>query len=121
MVVDELQTAHAPGITIVEIHPVGYGYEPNYFENRFEDAFKRYNYLRIVKLEVVCSDKDLDRLVEIIRRVAHTGDAGDGMIFIAPVTNAIRIRDGRSGDEVLEEKSHFPAVDVLTANKGADS
>lgn len=47
-----LQAAGAPGISIVEIHPVGYGYEPNYFESRFEDPYKRYSYLRIVKLEV---------------------------------------------------------------------
>ena len=31
-IVAELQKADAPGITIVEVHPVGYGYEPNYFE-----------------------------------------------------------------------------------------
>lgn len=45
-VVNKLQDAGAPGITIVEVHPVGYGYEPNYFERRFEeDVLKRYQYL----------------------------------------------------------------------------
>jgi nitrogen regulatory protein PII len=87
-VVDELEQAGAPGITIVEIHPVGYGYEPNYFEERFEDAFKRYSCLRIVKVEIVCSDKDVKRLAGVIERVAHTGGEGDGMIFIAEGTKA---------------------------------
>lgn len=41
-VVENLQRAGAPGIGLVEIHPVGYGYEPNYFKLRYEDAFKRY-------------------------------------------------------------------------------
>jgi len=39
--VDRLTEAGAPGITIVEIHPVGYGYEPKYFEWDFVDAYKR--------------------------------------------------------------------------------
>jgi hypothetical protein len=42
-VVEGLEQAGAPGITIVEIHPVGYGYEPNYFGFQSEDAFKRYS------------------------------------------------------------------------------
>ena len=46
--VDELERAGAPGITIIEIHPVGYGYEPNYFGFRPEDAIKRYANLRVV-------------------------------------------------------------------------
>lgn len=40
--VAELERAGAPGITIIEIHPVGYGYEPNYFGFQTEDVFKRY-------------------------------------------------------------------------------
>lgn len=100
-VVDELQKAGAPGITIVEIHPVGYGYEPNYFEIRFEDVFRRYGCLRIVKLEVVCADRDLSRLVGAIRKTCATGEKGDGMIFVSDVTSVVRIRDGASGVEAL--------------------
>ncbi len=99
--VDELQRAGAPGITIVEIHPVGYGYEPNYFETRFEDAFKRYSYLRIVKLEVVCVDEEAEHLVEVIRKTCCTGQKGDGMIFIFDVPRAVRIRDGACGEAAL--------------------
>jgi nitrogen regulatory protein P-II 1 len=100
-VVDELQRAGAPGISIVEIHPVGYGYEPNYFETQFEDAFKRYSCLRIVKLEVVCTDRDLDRLVEGIRKICATGEKGDGMVFVSDVISAMRIRDGVRGEKAL--------------------
>jgi nitrogen regulatory protein PII len=60
--VDELERAGAPGITIIEIHPVGYGYEPNYFGFQSEDAIKRYADLRVVKLEVVCADQDWERI-----------------------------------------------------------
>ena len=100
-VVDALEKAGAPGITIVEIHPVGYGYEPNYFETRFDDAYKRYAYLRVVKLEVVCADRDLDRLLEVVRKASYSGIKGDGMIFVSEVCTAVRIRDGAAGEQAL--------------------
>ncbi len=103
-VVDELEKAGAPGITIVEIHPVGYGYEPNYFESRFEDAYRRYAYLNIVKLEVTCADRDVGRLVQAIRNGCWTGSKGDGWIFVTEVTMGIRIRDGASGEEALTKE-----------------
>lgn len=96
--VSALNEAGAPGITVVEVHPVGYGYEPNYFEPRFEqDVLKRYRYLEIVKLEVVCRERDLNKFLDVIEKECHTGGRGDGWIFVSKVTDAIRIRDGRRG------------------------
>lgn len=103
-VVDELEKAGAPGITMAEIHPVGYGYEPNYFEVRFEDAYKRYAYLRIVKLEVVCADHDVARLVQAIRNGCWSGSKDDGWIFITNVEMGIRIGDCASGEEALAQE-----------------
>lgn len=100
-VVEVLEKAGAPGITIVEIHPVGYGYQPNYFEAQFDDAFKRYRHLAVVKLEVVCAASDLDRLVGVMREACCSGAKGDGMIFVSDVSQAVRIRDGACGEEVL--------------------
>lgn len=101
--VDELMKAGAPGITIVEIHPVGYGYEPDYFGFQHQDAYKRYSHLSIVKLEVVCADRDTDRLTETIRTVCRTGDRGDGWIFVSEVSDAIRIRNGDRGERALAQ------------------
>ncbi len=101
--VNQLEAAGAPGITVVEIHPVGYGYKPNYFETHFKDALKRYSYMQIVKVEVVCADRDVDRLVATIEQVCHKGSQGDGWIFLTDVQKAIRIRDGASGEAPLLE------------------
>ena len=100
-IVAELQKADAPGITIVEVHPVGYGYEPNYFEPRFEDAFRRYGYLAIVKIDAVCRDEEVEQLVGIIGREGHSGAAGDGMIFVSDVCQAVRIRNGERDEAAL--------------------
>ena len=99
--VDGLERAGAPGITIVEIHPVGYGYEPNYFGFRPEEALKRYAHLCVVKLEVVCADQDWERLAKVIEDTCCTGGKGDGRIFVTDVIAAVRIRDGLRGDGAL--------------------
>jgi len=102
-VVKALEKAGAPGITIVEIHPVGYGYEPNYFDLAFEaeDIVKRYRNLSVVKLEIVCTDEEAGRLVNTICDAACTGSQGDGRIFVTDVAEAVRIRDRARGEGAL--------------------
>lgn len=115
--VNELEAAGAPGITVVEVHSVGYGYKANYFATHFEDALKRYDYVQIVKLEIACAEQDVDRLVGTIERVCRKGSQGDGWIFVTDVHKAIRIRDGAFGeapltqDRDLDETNRSLAVD----------
>ena len=54
-----------------------------------------------VKLEVVVRDGQVDKLVNTICDAAHTGRIGDGKIFVAPVSDAIRVRTRERGDEAL--------------------
>ncbi len=54
-----------------------------------------------VKLEVVVSDDDTERVIDVVRENAHTGTIGDGRIFVSQVNNAIRIRTGEEGDVAL--------------------
>ena len=60
-----------------------------------------------LKLECVVEDKDKPVVVETILKHARTGDVGDGKIFVLPVDEAIRIRTGEEGEEVLQ--AHEPA------------
>ncbi len=55
-----------------------------------------------LKLEIVVEDRDLSTIVETILRYARTGNVGDGKIFVIPVEEAIRIRTGEDGEEVLQ-------------------
>jgi nitrogen regulatory protein PII len=55
----------------------------------------------VVKLEVVCDDRDVERLVQAIEQECCTGGKGDGRIFVTEVTAAVRIRDGARGTEAL--------------------
>jgi nitrogen regulatory protein PII len=58
-------------------------------------------YERVIKLEVICRDENADGLAEVIRRAAFTGHAGDGMVVISSVDDAIRISTGSRGPGAL--------------------
>ncbi len=64
-----------------------------------------------LKLECVVDDDAVGLVVETIQRYARTGSVGDGKIFLLPVEEAIRIRTGESGEEVLQahEAEEVPA------------
>jgi nitrogen regulatory protein PII len=64
-----------------------------------------------MKLEIVVDDKDVGIVTETILRHARSGEIGDGKIFVLPVEEAIRIRTGESGEEVLQahEAGEIPA------------
>ncbi len=54
-------------------------------------------------LTIIVPEKMVDKVVKTIIRVNKTGKAGDGKIFILPVTDAVRVRTGENGDSALDE------------------
>jgi nitrogen regulatory protein P-II 1 len=54
-----------------------------------------------IKMEIVVSEEDADKVVDIIMKTAATGSIGDGKIFMSPVNKIIRIRTGETDGEAL--------------------
>ncbi|HWP97395.1 MAG TPA: P-II family nitrogen regulator [Syntrophomonadaceae bacterium] len=54
-----------------------------------------------VKLEIICRDHWLERIVDLIVKTCSTGQIGDGKIFVYPLEEIIRIRTGERGDAAL--------------------
>ena len=54
-----------------------------------------------VQLNIILSDHNVEQTVETIRAAAVTGNIGDGIIFIYPVDDIIRIRTGERGRAAL--------------------
>ena len=52
---------------------------------------------------IVVPDKLVEKTVKTIIKVNRTGKPGDGMIFVLPSLDAIRVRTGESGDAVLDD------------------
>lgn len=53
------------------------------------------------KIELVVTDADTDKAIDVIIQFARTGSIGDGKIFVSPVSQAIRVRTGERGDAAL--------------------
>lgn len=61
----------------------------------------RVDMLPRVQLNIVLSDHNVEKTIETIRQAAFTGQTGDGLIFVYPVEDVIRIRTGERGREAL--------------------
>ncbi|WP_308220113.1 P-II family nitrogen regulator [Halorientalis marina] len=54
-----------------------------------------------VKVECVVADVPADDVVGAIEEAAHTGEPGDGKIFVIDVDDAVQIRTGKEGPEAV--------------------
>jgi len=95
--VNALQDKGAPGITIVTVHPVGYGFSTR-FSLREKDV--SHKYYDISKIELVCDAEDFETFVNTILEFAHTGSSGDGLIFVSDVKEAIKIRTKKRSTKI---------------------
>lgn len=54
-----------------------------------------------VKVECVVADVPAEDVIDAIKDAAHTGEPGDGKIFVLDVADAIQIRTGKTGPEAV--------------------
>jgi nitrogen regulatory protein P-II 1 len=86
------------GITVSEVR--GVGAEAGHIE-AYRGVEYAVDFVSKIKLEIVCTDAELELVVPTILRAASTGRVGDGKIFVIDLKNAIRIRTGETGDAAL--------------------
>lgn len=71
-------------------------------------------------LAIVVRDENVDRTVEAVMRAAHTGEIGDGKIFVSSIEQSYRIRTGATGDASLkvskDEKAQAEKAVEFTKN-----
>ncbi len=54
-----------------------------------------------IQINIVLSAHNVENTVETIRKAGTTGKPGDGIIFVSPVEDVIRIRTGERGQDAL--------------------
>jgi nitrogen regulatory protein P-II 1 len=54
-----------------------------------------------IQLNIILSEANLEETIETILDAASTGETGDGLIFVFPVEEAIRIRTRERGHEAV--------------------
>ncbi len=70
-----------------------------------------------VQINIILSDHNVDRTVDTICQAARTGHTGDGLIFVYPVEEVIRIRTSERGREAL---TYEDDIDARRARAGDD-
>ncbi|MCY3006276.1 MAG: P-II family nitrogen regulator [Planctomycetota bacterium] len=86
------------GMTVTEVR--GFGRQKGHTEI-YRGTEYAVDFVPKVKIEVVCSDSNLQSVIDIIVKTAQTGQIGDGKIFVSNLDNAIRIRTGEQGEDAL--------------------
>lgn len=86
------------GMTVTEVR--GFGRQKGHTE-MYRGTEYTVDFVPKVKIEVVCSDANLQTVVDSILRAAQTGQIGDGKIFVTNLQDSIRIRTGENGEDAL--------------------
>ena len=98
-VCDALRAAKVHGVTVVPCQGFGRITEdrsPHYMEEAAALGFAAKT-----KIEIVCRDADAEGIIAIICEHAHTGHHGDGKIFVSDIGEAVDIRTGERGENVV--------------------
>ena len=83
----------SPGITISHLQGLG-GMQANRHDDLIEPAPR-------VRLEMVVPGRLVEQVVQTIAARAHTGNRGDGKIFVSAVEEVIKIRTGQRGEGAI--------------------
>lgn len=59
------------------------------------------DYIPKVRIEIMLKDDMVDKVVEVITKTAHTGNPGDGKVFVYNIEKAVRIKTFSQGEEAL--------------------
>jgi nitrogen regulatory protein P-II 1 len=86
------------GMTISEVR--GFGRQKGHTE-MYRGTEYTIDFVPKVKVEVVVDDAKLQMALETIVKAAHTGQIGDGKIFVSDLSDVVRIRTGETGSDAL--------------------
>jgi len=86
------------GMTISEVR--GFGRQKGHTE-MYRGTEYTVDFVPKVKVEVVVDDDKEATAVQTITKAAHTGQIGDGKIFVTALSDVVRIRTGDTGSDAL--------------------
>jgi nitrogen regulatory protein P-II 1 len=59
------------------------------------------NMLTKIQINIVLSDRNLEETIQTILSAAYTGEPGDGLLFVYPVEEVIRVRTRERGQDAV--------------------
>ena len=88
---DALAAVGCRGMTVTEVR--GFGRQQGHTE-LYRGAEYRIDLLPKLRLGIAVTDPQLNAVIDAIVEAAHSGQTGDGKVFVMPLLQAIRIRTG---------------------------
>jgi len=95
---DALTKLEIHGMTITEVK--GYGRQKGHAEI-YRGSEYIVSFIPKVRVEIAVPDALVESVVDAIRTAAHSGQIGDGKIFVTPIEQAVRIRTAETGENAL--------------------
>ena len=99
---DEVKNALAEvgiqGITVYEVR--GFGRQKGHKE-MYRGSEYAVDFIPKVQLEIAVHDDQVGKLLDVVKKIAGTGNIGDGKVFVLPMEDVMRIRTGERGDKAL--------------------
>lgn len=109
---DALRAIGIVGMNVREVH--GHGREGG-IELSWRGTSYQMDLLPKIMVTIVLSDHNVQRTIDTIIQAARTGKEGDGIIFVYPVDDIIRIRTDERGAVALQ----YPEdIDQMVAGNG---
>lgn len=96
--INVLADQHVHGLTVSEAKGFGQEHDVGHPEYR---EFAGLELTRKLRLEIACHDEELPSVLDTLYAAAHTGQRGDGKVFVLPIEDALRLKTGERGRAAL--------------------
>lgn len=93
-----LKQLHIHGLSVCDVKGFGREKDESY-PHHYQDYVVEFT--PKIKLEIVCPDEDVDKIIDCIHKNAHTGRRGDGKIFVTEILRAKSIRTADEGADAI--------------------
>lgn len=97
-VCDALDKIGYPGVMITEI--AGRGHQKG-MTKILRGRKYHVEFITKTKMDVVVKDEDEDKVIDTILKAAHSGEVGDGKVFVSFVEKVVRIRTSERDNAAL--------------------
>ena len=109
-VLEALYRAEVRGLTVSRVE--GHGGELERVET-YRGTTVKMELQDKVRLEIGVSDTFVEPTVQAILSAAHTGEVGDGKIFVLPVERVYRIRTGETDERAVTPATPVPDTEEV--------
>jgi nitrogen regulatory protein PII len=86
-----------PGMTVSDVR--GFGREK--LQHRHRPGEETTDFVKKVRIDIAAPDVLAAEIVNALAGAAHTGNEGDGKVFVYTIESAVRIKTGEAGDAAL--------------------